>query len=206
MQHNAQGIVLHLLSEIPLLLFSLPPTSPNQFCSVTWTLLPSSPISLLLVVVIFYSPVFVKCFLSCLPICITSVRTLSVNFLFVTPSCLCRKSVCWIGCCLLLPHLLFSSNSWRRQDCNEETSSIMVARLQCWCISNLLWFGGATSLTMTMAAHQQSPMARMCSDLLNNCGKTAILARQHSPSIRQCNILDNGNGGALAIFLNSWRQ
>ena len=106
---STQGIVLHLFSEIPLLLFSLPPTSPNQFCGVTWTLLPSSPISLLLIVVIFYSPVFAKCCLSCLPICTSSVRTLSVNFLFVTPSCLCQKSVCWIGCCLLPPHLLFSS-------------------------------------------------------------------------------------------------
>jgi hypothetical protein len=31
-QHNAQGITLHLFSEISPLLFSLP---PNQFCDVT---------------------------------------------------------------------------------------------------------------------------------------------------------------------------
>ena len=61
------------------------------------------------------------CCLSCLPICTSSVRTLSVNFLFVTSSCSCRKSLCWIGCCLLLPHLSFSSNSWRRWDCNDKT-------------------------------------------------------------------------------------
>ncbi len=65
--------------------FPLPPTNPNQFCYVTWPLLPSSPISLLLIVVIFYSPVFVKCCLSCLPICTSSVRTLSVNFLLWPP-------------------------------------------------------------------------------------------------------------------------
>jgi hypothetical protein len=80
-----------MFSEIRLLLFSLPPTSPNQFCGVTWPLSPSSPIYLLLIVVIFYSPVFAKCCLSCLPICTSSVRTLSVNFLFVTPSCLCQN-------------------------------------------------------------------------------------------------------------------
>jgi hypothetical protein len=65
---------------------------------------------------------------------------------------------------------------------------------------------------MTMAVHQQSPqildssktaMARLCSNLLNNCGKTAILARQQSPSILWRNLLDNGDGGASEIFLNS---
>ena len=61
------------------------------------------------------------CCLSCLPICTSSVRILSVNFLFVTPSCSCRKSVCWIGRCLLLPHFLFSSNSWRRWGCDYKT-------------------------------------------------------------------------------------
>jgi hypothetical protein len=35
LQHNAQGIVLHLFSEIPLILVTLPPTNPNQFCDVT---------------------------------------------------------------------------------------------------------------------------------------------------------------------------
>ena len=62
------------------------------------------------------------CCLSCLPICTSSVRTLSVNFLFVTSSCSCRKSLCWIGCCLLLPHLSFSSNSWWRWDCDDKTA------------------------------------------------------------------------------------
>ena len=37
MQHNAQGIVLHLFpeSEIPLILVTLSPTNLNQFCDVT---------------------------------------------------------------------------------------------------------------------------------------------------------------------------
>jgi hypothetical protein len=64
---------------------------------------------------------------------------------------------------------------------------------------------------MTMAVCQQSPqiidrgktvMARLCSNLLNNCGKTAISACQQSPSIWWRNILDNGNGSASEIFLN----
>jgi len=206
--------VLHLFpeSEIPLILVTLSPTNLNQFCDVTWPLLPSSPISLLLIVVIFHSHVFAMCFLSCLPICTSSVRTLSVNFLFVTSSCSCRKSLCWIGCCLLLPHLLFSSNSWRRWDCDDKTvqkppqqrwrdcnvgaseisfdfaaqppwrwqwrhvgnllefltaprlrwqdctatSSMTVARLRYWRISNHLQFGGVTSLTMAMAARRKS--------------------------------------------------
>jgi hypothetical protein len=63
---------------------------------------------------------------------------------------------------------------------------------------------------MTMAVHQQSPqildsgtMARLRSNLLNNWGKTPISARQQSPSIWRRDILDNGNGGASEIFLNS---
>jgi hypothetical protein len=65
---------------------------------------------------------------------------------------------------------------------------------------------------MMMAVRQQSPrildsgktvMARLCSNLLNDCGKTAISARQQSPSIWWRNILDNDNGGALEIFSNS---
>jgi hypothetical protein len=52
---------------------------------------------------------------------------------------------------------------------------------------------------MTMAARWQSPrildsgktaMARLHSDLLNDCGKTAILAHQQSPSIWLCDIFD----------------
>jgi hypothetical protein len=71
----------------------------------------------------------------------------------------------------------------------------------------------ATSLKMTMAARWQSPrildsaktaMARLHSDLLNDCGKTAILAHQQSPSIWRCAIFDNGNGGTSSeIFSNS---
>jgi hypothetical protein len=65
---------------------------------------------------------------------------------------------------------------------------------------------------MMMAGRQQSPqildssktvMARLHSDLLNDCGETAILAGQQSPSIWQRGILDNGNGGTLEIFSNS---
>jgi hypothetical protein len=65
---------------------------------------------------------------------------------------------------------------------------------------------------MTMAVRQQSPqildsgetvMARLHSNLLNDSGKTSILARQQSPSIRRHDILDNGNGCASEIFLNS---
>ena len=169
------------------------------------------------------------CCLSCLPICTSSVLNLSVNFLFVTPSCSCRKSVCWIGRCLLLPHFLFSSNSWWRwgcdyktvqkhpqqrwRDCNvgasaisfdfavqppwrwpwqrignlleltaarlgwrdcTATSSMTVARLQYWCVSNHLQFGGATSLTMVMAARQKS------SRILDG-GNTAMQAHQQPP-------------------------
>jgi hypothetical protein len=36
------------------------------------------------------------------------------------------------------------------------TSSTTVARQQYWCVSNLLQFGGATSLTMAMMAHRKS--------------------------------------------------
>ena len=182
--------MLHLFSEIPPLLVSLPPTNPNQLCDVTWPLLPSSPISLLLIVVIFYSPVFAMCCLSCLPICTSSVRTLSVNFLFVTPSCLCQNLS--VGLVVAYSSHIFRS-PWilttarlRQQDC-AKTSSTTVARLQCWRVSNFLWFCDATSLMMTMAARWQSPqildrgktaMARLPNDLLNDCGKTAVSARQ----------------------------
>jgi hypothetical protein len=66
---------------------------------------------------------------------------------------------------------------------------------------------------MTMAVRQEqspqildsgnTPMARLRSNLLNNCGKAVILAHQQSPSIWRQDILDNGNGGASEIFLNS---
>ena len=141
-----------------------------------------------------------------------SLLSLLIN-LFVTSSCLCRKSLCWIGWCLLLPHLSVSSNSWRRWHCDDKTaqkppqqrwrdcnvggleisfdftaqppwrwlwrhvgdllefltaarlwwqdctatSSMTVARLRYWRISNHLQFGGVTSLTMTMAARWKSP-------------------------------------------------
>jgi hypothetical protein len=67
-------------------------------------------------------------------------------------------------------------------------------------------------MKMTMAARWRSPrildsaktaMARLHSDLLNDCGKTAILAHQQSPSIWRCDIFDNGDGGASEIFSNS---
>ena len=62
----------------------------NQFCNVTWPLLPSSPISLsLLIVVIFLSSSGCKVLLSCLLIFTSSICTLSVHFLFETPSCSC---------------------------------------------------------------------------------------------------------------------
>jgi hypothetical protein len=52
---------------------------------------------------------------------------------------------------------------------------------------------------MMMVARWRSPrildsaktlMARLHSDLLNDCGKTAILAHQQSPSIWRCDIFD----------------
>ena len=123
--------------------------------------------------------------------------------------------ICLLDWLLLIPptYLLFSSNSCRQQDCNEETSSTMVARLRCQRVSNLLQFGSAISLTMTMAVHQQSPqildsdktaITGLHSNLLNDCCKTAISARQQSPSIWRRIILDNGNGSTSEIFSNSW--
>ncbi len=106
------------------------------------------------------------CCLSCLPICTSSVRTLSVNFLFVTPSFSCRKSLCWIGCYLLLPHLSFSSNSWWRWDCYDKTA-------------------------------QKPPQQRWreC-----NVGASEIsLILWH-------NLLDDDDGGTLAISSNSWQR
>jgi hypothetical protein len=202
--------------KIPLLLFFLPPTSPNQFCGVTWPLLPSSPIYyLLLIVVIFHSPVFAKCWLSCLPICTSSVRTLSVNFLFVTPSCLCQKSVCWIGCCLVLPHIfrspqildgsktamrIFPQQWWWDCDVGASAISFNLAAQppQQWewqCVSNLLkfltvarpWWQDCAAISSTTVARQQS-------------------ACQHSPAVWRCNILDSGNVGTSEFFLNSWWQ
>ncbi len=209
--------MLHLFSEIPLLLFSLPPTSPNQFWGVTWPLLPSSPIYLLLVVVIFHSPVFAKSCLSCLPICTSSVRTLSVNFLVVTPSCLCQKSVCWVDWCLFLPHIFCSphildgsKNAMRKppqqrwQDCNVSASAISfnLAALppQQWqwrCISNLLEFLTVARLWWRdCAATSSTTVARQwywrVSNLLQFGGgaslKMAMAARRKSSWI-----LDGGN-------------
>ena len=87
-----------------------------------------------------------------------------------------------------------------------------VARLRYWRISNHLQFGGVTSLTMAMAARRKSSrildggetaMTRLRRNLLNNGGKTAMLARQKSPLILRRNLLDDDYGGTLAISSNS---
>ncbi len=53
---------------------------------------------------------FANCCLSCLLILASTVCNLSVIFvcepLLFMPSCCLRKSVCWISCCPILPHLL----------------------------------------------------------------------------------------------------
>ena len=159
--------MLHLFSEIPPLLVSIPPTNPNQFCDVTWPLLPSSPISLLLIVVIFYSPVFAMCCLSCLPICTSSARTLSINFLFVTPPPVRTENLS-VGLVVAYSSHIFHS-PWILDD-------------------------GETAMT------------RLCKNLLNNGGETAMLACQQFPLILWCNLLDDDDGGALVISTNSWQR
>ena len=61
----------------------------------------------------------------------------------------------------------------RWQDC-AATSSTTVVRLRYWCISNLLQFGGATFLTMAMAARRKS------SRILDG-GNTAMSAHRQPP-------------------------
>jgi hypothetical protein len=46
-------------------------------------------------------------------------------------------------------------------------------------------------------------MTRLRRNLINNCGKTAMLARQQPPWILWRNLLDDDDGGALAISSNS---
>ena len=96
---------------------SLIPPNPNQFCDVTWPLLPlpSSPISLsLLIVVIFLFSCVCKVlfimpphfhFLHPYSLCLFLVCNPLLLFM---PSPYLRKSVCSISCCLILPlpHLL----------------------------------------------------------------------------------------------------
>ena len=149
------------------------------------------------------------CCLSCLPICTSSVLNLSVNFVFVTPSCLCRNLS--VGLVVAYSSHIF---------CSPQILDGGEAGITRLC-RNLLNNGGETA----MLVHQQSPlilrcnlldddhgsalaisktgMARLHSNLLNDCGKTAILVRQQSPSIWRCNIFDNGDGGASEIFSNS---
>jgi hypothetical protein len=68
-----------------------------------------------------------------------------------------------------------------------------------WC--NLLDDDHGSALAIS-----KTGMARLHSNLLNDCGKTAILVRQQSPSIWRCDIFDNGDGGASEIFSNSRRR
>ncbi len=94
--------------KFPPLLFFHP---SYQFCNETWPLLPSSSISFSLLIVViflffcvckvllimpphfhFFCPYSFCLFLICDPL------------LFVLSHCL-RNSVCWIRCCLVLPHL-----------------------------------------------------------------------------------------------------
>ncbi len=49
-------------------------------------------------------------------------------------------------------------------------------------------------------------MTRLLGNLLNNGGKTAMLAHQQSPLIWWHDLLDNDNGGASAITSNFWQQ
>jgi hypothetical protein len=46
-------------------------------------------------------------------------------------------------------------------------------------------------------------MTRLCRNLLNNGDETAMLARQKSPLILRRNLLEDDNGGTLAISSNS---
>ena len=52
----------------------------------------------------------------------------------------------------------------------------------------------------------ETAMIRLCRNLLNNGGETAMLARQKSPLILRCNLLEDDNGGTLAISSNSWQR
>jgi hypothetical protein len=49
----------------------------------------------------------------------------------------------------------------------------------------------------------ETAMTRLCRNLLNNGGETAMLARQKSPLILRRNLLEDDNGGTLAISSNS---
>jgi hypothetical protein len=46
-------------------------------------------------------------------------------------------------------------------------------------------------------------MTRLCRNLLNNGGETAMLAHQKSPLILRRNLLEDDDGGTLAISSNS---
>jgi hypothetical protein len=49
----------------------------------------------------------------------------------------------------------------------------------------------------------ETAMTRLRRNLLNNGGETAMLARQKSPLILRRDLLDDDNGGTLAISSNS---
>ena len=52
----------------------------------------------------------------------------------------------------------------------------------------------------------ETAMTRLRRNLLNNGGETAMLARQKSPLILRRNLLDDDDGGTLAISSNSWQR
>ena len=56
---------------------------------------------------------------------------------------------------------------------------------------NLVLDGGETAMT------------RLCRNLLNNGGETAMLENQKSPLILRRNLLEDDDGGTLAISSNS---
>ena len=106
-------------------LFSLP---SNKFYHASWPLLPSSSISLLLLIVVIF--LFTCVCISHL-ICTSSlppfVFSLFISWLCPPPvrafPCL-RKSVCWIDCCLILPH--FSTHLVLVADCRVNFLQLLL--------------------------------------------------------------------------------
>ena len=103
-----EDIALHLFSEVSLL-FSL---LPKQFWDVTWPLLPSSSISLSLLIVVIFVFSCICNILFIIPPHFHFLRLYSLclfhvwDTLLSAPSPCLRKSVYWIGCCIILPHLM----------------------------------------------------------------------------------------------------
>jgi hypothetical protein len=156
--------------------------------------------------------VFAKCCLSCPPICTSSVCSLSVNFLFVTPL-LCAKHLS-VGLVVAYSSHIFCSpqildggkTAMTRLQGNLLNNNDEIA-MQAHQQSLSIWWwdllgnddGDALAISQILNSGKTA-RARLHSDLPNNCGKTAILAHQQSSSIWWRNLLDNGDGGASEIF------